>query len=311
MQTLVSVVMSVHNGGRYLKEAIGSILDQTFPNFEFIIVDDGSTDHTRTILEEYGLKDARIRWISRGNQGLTKSLNEGLALARGGFIARMDADDVSMPGRFEAQVRFLGAHPEYAIVGAEVLMIDSDGDPLCPRGHLRDNEAIDRQCLLGDGGAMTHPVVMIRKSALDAIGGYDPTFATAQDLDLYLRLCEVGRAYNLPETLLHWRLHSLSVNRRRCNTWAQTKAQAVGGAIRRRGVEACLQRVFSEDANFMAGSFDEQCFAMAKLGGNYRCALKHLRRAVSERGANAGDLRRLATVLLAPAARLVRSCLGK
>src|SRR3954468_5693657 len=122
MAPTVSVLLAVYNARRYLRQAIDSILAQTFTDFEFIIIDDGSTDDTLAILREYEKRDGRIRLISRPNKGLTTTLNEGLALARGEFLARMDGDDVALPTRFEKQVTYLRDHPECVLVGSRVLL---------------------------------------------------------------------------------------------------------------------------------------------------------------------------------------------
>ncbi len=122
----VSVIMSVYNGDKYLREAIESILNQTFTDFEFIIVNDGSTDNSLEIIESYD--DERIKTINnKKNIGLTKSLNKALKFAKGKYIARQDADDVSLPNRFEKQVEYLDSHPEVALVGTSVYLIDENG----------------------------------------------------------------------------------------------------------------------------------------------------------------------------------------
>jgi glycosyltransferase involved in cell wall biosynthesis len=302
----VSVVMSVYNGGQYLKTAMDSVLKQSYKEIDFIIIDDGSSDNSLQILENFARADPRIRLISRENRGLTQSLNEGIGLAQGSFIARMDSDDVSQPQRIQRQLEFLQTQPDYVIVGSEVLQIDCDGDPLSIRDHHREHEAIDRQCLLGDGAAMTHPAVMIRKSALDKIGGYDPSFVTAQDLDLYLRLCEVGRAYNLPDIFLHWRQHPLSINRTRFDTWSEMKSKAVGNAIRRRGIDAYIAGVYSNLAGPYSCSYGEQCFAMAVAGRNFGTAWKHFWQNLSARRPSLSDVRTFLGLTLRSVEHLIR-----
>src|SRR5436305_9543595 len=123
----VSVLMPVYNAIRYIGVAVDSVLSQTFSDFEFIIVDDGSTDGSAEILREYAGRDPRIRLISRPNTGLGFALNEALAVARAPFIARMDADDECLPERFEKQIQYLRNHPECVLLGSRVLWIDSDG----------------------------------------------------------------------------------------------------------------------------------------------------------------------------------------
>lgn len=235
----ISVVMAVHNGQHYLRKAIESILAQTYADFEFLIVNDGSTDRTDAILTGYA--DMRIR-ILRNEQcfGLTRSLNLAIAQAQGHYIARMDADDISLPMRFARQLHFLQHNPEHVAVGAEVLMIDPEGWVIGVRKHAHAHGEINDRLLTGDGGAMTHPVVMMRREAIHAIGGYREQFITTQDFDLFLRLAEVGKLHNLPEILLHWRQHSSSINHTRYHTWSAMKRMALTDAAQRRNITVDL-----------------------------------------------------------------------
>jgi glycosyltransferase involved in cell wall biosynthesis len=290
--------MSVWNGERYLAEAVESVLGQSFRDFEFIIIDDGSTDGSLKILEDFAARDERMHLVSRENRGLISSLNEGIALSRGEFVARMDADDVCLPGRFADQVAFLRAHLDCVVLGAEVMMIDADGDPLCLRGHMAGHDMIDRACLLGGGNALTHPVVMMRKSALQQIGPYDPEMIAVEDLDLFLRLCEVGKAQNLPQVLLRYRQHSQSVNNKSYQDWILRKRLAIAKAIQRRGVEGYVRSVFcgAELRWFQENSFADSCAKLAAKGGHLGTALKHLRRSAAERGFKKRELRLLAQI---------------
>ena len=233
---LVSVIMPVYNGRRYVKEAVDSVLAQTFTNFEFIIVDDGSNDGTDEILRQYAAADKRIRIITRTNQGVTRSLNEGLAVATGTLIARMDADDISMPTRFEKQVRFLDAHSEHVLVGCRCLLVDPDGFPICEKRDIAlHHEQIDRS-LLKMMWPLVHPAVMMRASAIKQIGNYDPRYRTNQDHDLFLRLAEVGKLANLPEILLRYRQHFQSVGFTKVASQANTVVEIVKAAHERRGI---------------------------------------------------------------------------
>jgi glycosyltransferase involved in cell wall biosynthesis len=242
--------MSVHNGEKYLRKAVESILSQTFRDFEFIIIDDGSEDRSRAILEEIAAKDGRIRLVSRENRGLTKSLNEGLGLASGEYIARMDADDVSLPERLACQVEFLRLNLSHAAVGAAVMMTDSELRPVRIRPQPRRHAGICRELLTGDGGAMTHPAVMLRRSAVLKVGCYDERFVTTQDLDLFIRLSEVGELENLEAVLLLWRQHPESVNRTRASTWQSMKRLAIREAINRRGATGFAEALFPEPEHF-------------------------------------------------------------
>ena len=209
---LISVCMPVYNTETYIAEAVESILAQSYRNFEFIIIDDGSTDRSLAILECYADQDARIRLSSRAHAGYLIRLNEMLEEARGDFIARMDADDVAMPERFIKQIDFLDAHPEVVAVGSRILAIDSDGDPIAEFCTAQDHEEIDRAHLDVRGGFINHPVAMIRTGAIRTIGGYRADYWPAEDVDLWLRLAEIGRLANVPERLLEYRRHPESIS---------------------------------------------------------------------------------------------------
>lgn len=236
--------MAVHNSIKYLKESIESILNQSYADFEFIIIDDGSTDGSTDLLREYAIRDARIRLYIQENIGLTKSLNKGLSLARGEFIARMDSDDLAMPHRFNLQINEFKNHCDLVLVGSEVGLIDEGGIRFTTWGQTQDPVEIRRKLLLGDGGVLIHPAVMFRSESARMIGGYDENMPTAQDLDLYLRLTEKGLAMNIPKVLLLWRQHSASVNHTKSHTWVAMRQYCIGKTIKRIGVERYLKELF-------------------------------------------------------------------
>jgi glycosyltransferase involved in cell wall biosynthesis len=210
---LISVCMPVYNAERYIAQAVESILDQMLGDFEFLILDDGSTDGSLEILRRYADQDPRIRLTSRPNKGLVPSLNELIDQSRGEFLARMDADDVARPERFAWQVEYLRAHPECVLVGSRVRLVDPEGDPLCDWCTMQEHEAIDSSYLRGERiTAVSHPSVMMRRDAVLAVGKYRP-FEVIEDIDLFLRLAEYGRIANLPEVLLHYRIHASNISK--------------------------------------------------------------------------------------------------
>jgi glycosyltransferase involved in cell wall biosynthesis len=206
----ITVLLAVYNGQQYLRAAIESVLTQTFTDFEFLIIDDGSTDQTLSILREYAARDGRIRMVTRPNKGLTNTLNEGLSLAGGEFLARMDADDICMPRRFERQLGYLRENPDCVLVGSRVLLMDPDGLPIREMCLEQTHDEID-QAHLNRGWPIVHPAATMRLSALKQIGGYRDEFNTLEDLDLFLRLAEIGKLANLPDLLLNYRQHFASV----------------------------------------------------------------------------------------------------
>jgi glycosyltransferase involved in cell wall biosynthesis len=208
----VSVVMSAYNNADYIESAVTSILWQSFRDFEFIIIDDGSTDGTGGLLEQLADTDCRIRLIRRENKGLTVSLNEGLELARGQYVARMDSDDLAIRERFEKQVAYLDANPGCVLVGTKVMLIDPLDVEIVEGEFHQGHDDIDAALLKGNGAAIYHPSVMMRKAALDRVDGYVPKWNGAEDVELFLRLAEIGQLENLEEVLLNYRRHPASVN---------------------------------------------------------------------------------------------------
>jgi hypothetical protein len=209
----ISVVMPVLNGGSYLAAAVESILKQSFSDFELIVIDDGSTDQSASLLSSFARSDGRIRLIGQVNAGIVASLNRAIDLARGEFVARMDADDVSLPSRFELQLAFLETHPEVAVVGSAITLIDEEGNairdvdyPLAPREVS--------EFLIQVGCALAHPAVMMRRADVGAVGGYRGAYRHAEDYDLWLRISETRALANLPDRLLLYRQHPLKASAR-------------------------------------------------------------------------------------------------
>jgi hypothetical protein len=206
----ISVVMAVYNGERWLAETLASLSGQTFGNFEVVIIDDGSTDGSAAILAAAAARDDRYRVITQANRGLVSALNRGLAEARAPLIARLDADDVAEPERFARQVAYLRAHPEVAVVGSAIRIIDEDG--AFRRLQPYPCGAASVAAALLHGCALAHPAVMMRRAAVLAVGGYREAFRHAEDYDLWLRLSETHALDNLPEPLLRYRQHGTSVS---------------------------------------------------------------------------------------------------
>ncbi|MGV8108432.1 glycosyltransferase family 2 protein [Methanospirillum sp.] len=203
----VTVLMSVYNGDRYLNEAIDSILAQTYTDFEFLIINDASTDSTPEILVSYD--DQRIRIVTNEeNLGLTKSLNRGLALARGKYIARMDADDISFSHRLEIQTEFMDQHPEIGVCGSAIQFF---GDKDSILSYPETPEEISISLLFFC--PLAHPSVMIRKNVLELYNlTYDETIRYAQDFELWVRCSKFTSLYNLKIPLLGLRSHHSQIS---------------------------------------------------------------------------------------------------
>lgn len=203
--------MSVYNGARFLDEAIDSIRTQSFRNFEFLIVNDGSTDDSPRILARHAAVDDRIRILAHENRGLIESLNRAFEAATGAYIARMDADDVSRRYRLEMQMDFMSSNPGTALVGGAVDVIDAEGHRLGAIQLPTQPEEI-RTHMREFGCALAHPTVFFRRDAVLQLGGFRKGYRHAEDYDLWLRMLERFDFANLQEVLLDYRRHDTSIS---------------------------------------------------------------------------------------------------
>ena len=205
----VTVLMPVYNGERFLRAALESVLGQTYRDLELLVVDDASTDQTRAIVDSFD--DARLRVLANPrNLGLPRSLNRGLACARGTYVARHDADDLSHPERLAHQVVYLDGHPQTALVGSAYVEIDEHGRHM--RTRTPPCHSLELRWMLLFQNAFMHGSVLLRRSALVVAGVFDPTLAYAQDYDLWSRLSWHFELANLPLVLASYRHsdHSLT-----------------------------------------------------------------------------------------------------
>jgi glycosyltransferase involved in cell wall biosynthesis len=276
--------MPAYNTASYIREAIESVLAQTFTDFEFLIIDDGSKDDTLKIIKSFD--DSRIRLISRPNRGLIASLNEGIAVAKATLIARHDADDVCLPKRLERQFAYLKEHPEYLAIGSDVAYIDKNGVYVsrqeAPDGHTHEEMWEHRfyKC------PFLHPTVLFRKKAIEGLGGYPNDALSFEDWLLWVKLMEKGRVANLNEVLVHMRINPESVTID--EKWRPKEFHD----IRLRSLKA--GRVSPEDAQRLATIIQSQDFGAYKQASYYafiakkylwdnpqpRLARKHLREVI-------------------------------
>ena len=260
----LTVLMSVYNGDKFLERAIESILNQTYQDFEFIIINDGSIDNSIQILKKYEQTDKRICVYEQENKGLIASLNRGCRLARGEYIARMDADDISLPRRFEKQINYLDSHTEIGILGTWANVIDIQGNPkdvLCfPISDILIKwSLIFKNCIV-------HPSVMMRRIIVENLNCYRPQALHVEDYDLWTRALKITQIANLPEILLSYTNHGDSI----CTQHSETQQKnAVNLVIHPRikqllGTEPDVETVFNLREMTM-GSFPEKLFQIETL----------------------------------------------
>jgi glycosyltransferase involved in cell wall biosynthesis len=205
---VVSVVLPAFNAETTIAAAVRSVLADDSVALELIVVDDGSTDGTLAAIGDLA-EDARVTIVSRPNRGLAASLNEAIAASTAPYVARMDADDVSVPGRFRTQLTYLKNHPDVVLVGGQIRRV-VDGVAESASTFPLHHDAILSALLRGQH-AMCHPSVMIRRSAVDAVGGYWD-HGVAEDWDLFLRLSEAGRLANVADHVLDYAFHGGGIN---------------------------------------------------------------------------------------------------
>jgi len=234
----ISVYMPAFNVARFIRSSVQSILDQTFTDFEFIIIDDGSTDETPSILREFASRDRRIRLLQCPHQSVAAAANEAIRHCRAPLVARTDGDDIALPQRLEKQHRFMQEHPECVALGSLVLLIDEQDVPLftMPDTQL-GHDAIDAGLLQG-GWPISQTACMYRRNALEATGGYNAKLNMHEDHELFLRLAELGRLENLPEVLQHYRQHPSSTSFRSAWQSQTIMPQLLAEARQRRGLPA-------------------------------------------------------------------------
>lgn len=205
----ISVILPVFNAASHVEAAVQSILMQSFEDFELILLDDGSTDASKIIVRELAKKDTRIRLIQRANKGLVATLNEGLRLARAPLIARMDADDIALPHRLALQYERMKADLGLVVLGGAIRQMDAKGFV----GRVvtyPERSKVDTALLWGS--PVAHPAVMLRTDVVHRVGGYPTLFPHAEDYALWLQMRMHGMVDNLPQVILHYRVHGGSIS---------------------------------------------------------------------------------------------------
>lgn len=224
---VITVLMPAYNAEKYIGEAIVSVLNQTFRDFELLIINDGSTDTTLQVVNSF--TDQRIRLINQTNQGIAAALNIGLLNAKADLIARFDADDICTPERLMVQYRFLSDHPEYIIVGSDAAYIDKDGNHVFT-GVLPAHSNEEIQNLNANTCPLIHSAVLFRKALIMQAGGYNVHAHGFEDILLWSKVLKYGKAYNLSQNLLQVRLNpeSISIDNK---WWSKRFREILTGSI--------------------------------------------------------------------------------
>lgn len=239
----VSVLMPVYNAADFVAEAAQSILGQTFADFEFVVIDDGSTDTSSAIIESYAKRDPRIRFLRNGrNLGIVSTLNRGLAVAAGEYVARMDADDISLPQRLGRQVAFLEKRRGISILGTFFCRLGDDRVVKLPESH----DEIKGSLFFGT--TLCHPTVMMRKEDLRRRGlFYRSVYPHVEDRDLWIRAAKYLRLANLPEALLWRRSHQDQIEKRLADVQQKVKFRLVADLVKRLGIVVTAQQLVVHD----------------------------------------------------------------
>ena len=273
----LSVVMPMRDAAAHVSEAVESLLAQTFRDFELLIFDDGSTDGSREIVETFAKSDPRIRLFRGSPVGYAVWLREGVSRAKGELLARMDADDVAHPERFARQVEYFERHPECVALGAQILIVDPERRPIQRRHAPLDHESIDAALLRGRGDALPHSAAMFRRRALLDVGNYRTDRLWHEDVDLFLRLAEVGRLANLPDVLLEYRRHPKAVGAAHRREQRSTLKRILTDAAARRGLPAHETRILPDLPSIRLEDLWHD-WARGALGGGHPATARHYAR---------------------------------
>ena len=210
----ISVLMPVYNAEKYLKDSVNSILNQTFTDFEFIIIDDCSTDKSLEILKNFANMDKRIRLFTNSdNLRICKTLNKGIDYANGKYIVRMDADDYSYPERLKIQYHFMESNPDFVVSGGYIEVCDENLKSIKERKYKLNNEDIRKNMFFFNPFA--HPAVIYVTNAVKEIGYYNNDLADAEDYELYFRLGRIGKFGNVAKKLIKYRINQNQVSVRK------------------------------------------------------------------------------------------------
>ena len=228
---VVSVIMNVYNSQKYLEAAIKSIISQTYKNFEFIIIDDGSTDDSYKIINKWAKKDTRIIAKKQKNIGIPRTLNKAIKYAKGKYIARMDSDDISLPKRLQKEVKYLDNHPDISLVSSYIKIIDENDKIIGNFTPATADKEIKKTSIFSC--QFNHSASMYRKKDFLEIDGYNPKFRYAQDFELWFRFMENYNVANIPEYLVLWRKTSEQVSTNKKNEQEKYATLAKKEAIKR------------------------------------------------------------------------------
>ena len=222
----LTVLMPAYNAGRYVAEAIKSVLRQTHRDFDLVVVDDGSSDDTLAVARFFEPLDQRVRVVAQANRGIANTMNGALSGVRTEWVACMHADDVMLPDRLERQVGFVRENRDVAVVSGLVVMIDESGREIGrSRSHLTTREAVRKAVAAGECVAFNHPATMFRRSVVEAVGGYRQEFWPAEDTELWNRVAGAGHLVLVqPEFLLKYRVHGASASMSRSRLMVQKLA---------------------------------------------------------------------------------------
>jgi glycosyltransferase involved in cell wall biosynthesis len=255
----VSVVMPVYNCEKYVELAIKSILHQTFKDFEFVIVDDASTDKTFSVLKKYARQDKRIR-LSRNKENvqIANALNKAVSLSKSDIIVRMDADDFSYPKRIELQYKFLIKNPNIAIVGSNMDIMDEKGIIVSKREYVTNSDHLKR--ISFRYSPFAHPSVTFRKSIFEEFGGYDPQMVPCEDIDLWFKIGSKYEFANIAKTLIKYRLIFASNSHKKLK-----RLELLGFKIKIKAIREYGYEISPRDALFNVVQFISLWFMPAKI----------------------------------------------
>lgn len=276
--------MPVYNAEKFLHDAIDSVLKQSFENFELIAIDDGSTDESGKILDEYADLDPRIIVRHRENRGLVSTLNESISIAKGSYIARLDSDDIAFPNRFEDQAAILAANPDVVLVAGCFEVFDEDSEYLYREVVPERDEDIKRSMYLRN--PIGHSSVMFRKEAFDRVGGYSDDCGPTEDYELWSRLAKIGKFHSLEHAVFKWRVNTQGITSTKNKEQAKIMRNHINTMWDSKLPTVIPRRHLKETTDYYYKTFEKRGVSMKEivLSDNAQLGVKMIKRGHAIKG---------------------------
>lgn len=254
MTKKISVLLPVYNAEKFLARTLDSLLSQTFKDFEILALNDGSSDNSMAILQEYAKRDDRVVVIDQKNLGLVKTLNKAASMAEGEYLARMDSDDLSLPRRFELQLEAFEKHPDAVLVAGGFDVMDEDDDIIYHDPVPTENEDLKRAMFVRN--PIAHGSVMIKRAAFEKVGGYSEECGPTEDYELWSRLADTGNFIATGSTIFRWRINPNGITQSKAKIMATHMKTNINNFARRNKIEVTNRSYLIQRGKFYIETYN-------------------------------------------------------